>query len=125
LGAGAGIGLGASAGFGVGAGAGIGISGGAGIGIGGGASAGISGLSRLPATEGAFAGLRVTARAGASTARLNTSRLLPQVRSAALSTDRNASFRVGGKATLEGAAGLSADVGERGSAGGKLSFDNS
>ena len=115
--AGIGIGGGAAAGIGAGASAGAGISAGAG--------AGMSGLSRLSATEGAFSGLRVTARAGSSTARLNTSRLLPQVRSAALSTDRNASFRVGGKATSEGAAGLSADVGGRGAPRGKLSFDNS
>jgi len=134
-GGGLGIGLGASGGIGIGAGADIGIGGGAAAGIGTGASAGagisagagagMSGLSRLSATEGAFSGLRVTARAGSSTARLNTSRLLPQVRSAALSTDRNASFRVGGKATSEGAAGLSADVGGRGAPRGKLSFDNS
>ncbi len=106
-----------------GGGLGIGLGASAGIGIGG--TAGISGLSRLSATEGAFDGLRVTARAGASTARLNTSRLVPQARSAALSTDRNASFRVGGKATLEGVAGLSADVGGHGALRGKLSFDNS
>ena len=116
VGAGAGIGIGGGAGIGIGGGAAVGISAGAsaGAGVSAGASAGMSGLSRLSATEGAFSGLRVTARAGSSTARLNTSRLLPQVRSAALSTDRNASFRVGGKATLEGAAGLSADVGGRG-----------
>jgi hypothetical protein len=144
-GGGLGIGLGASAAIGIGGGAGIGIGAGAGIGagigiggsagIGAGASAGagvsaeagagMSGLSRLSATEGAFSGLRTTARTGSSTARLNTSRLLPQVRSAALSTDRNASFRVGGKAISEGAAGLSADVGGRGAPRGKLSFDNS
>jgi len=147
-GAGIGIGIGASAGIGLGIGGGIGISGGigvsggagisAGIGISGGAgisagasagfsvgaSAGISGLASLSASEGAFAGLRVGASAGASTARLNTSRLTPQSGSAALSTDRNASFQVGGKATVEGAAGLRADVG--GSAGfrGKISFEN-
>jgi hypothetical protein len=127
IGGSAGIGIGGSAGIGIGGGAGIGVGGGAGVGINAGASAGvgISGLSRLSATEGAFAGLRVSARAGASTARLNTSRLLPQVKSAALSTDRNASFRVGGKATLEGAAGLGADVGGRGAPRAKLSFDKS
>jgi len=144
-GAGIGIGGGASAGIGISAGAGFGVSGSAGIGAsasvgfgagasfgvgaGGGlsvgASAGISGLSRLPATEGAFAGLRVTARPGASTARLNTSRLLPQVGSASLSTDRNASFSVGGRATLEGSAGLRAEVGGRGTLRGKISFDGS
>jgi len=135
IGGGASIGIGGSAGIGISGSARTGIGGGAGVGINAGASAGagisigagagISGLSRLSATEGAFAGLRVSARAGASTARLNTSRLLPQVKSAALSTDRNASFRVGGKATLEGAAGLGADVGGRGAPRAKLSFDKS
>lgn len=138
-GAGLGIGLGGSAGLGIGGSAGIGIGGSAGIGAGAaagigigagaviavGASAGISGLSRLPATEGAFAGLRTTVGARASSARLNTSRLLPQVRSASLSTDRNASFNVGGKATVEGSAGLRADVGGRGAARGKISFEGS
>jgi contractile injection system tube protein len=121
IGGGAGIGISGGAGIGISAGAGIGISGGAGIGIGGGA--GISGLASLSATEGAFAGLRVSARTGASTARLNTSRLLPQVRSATLSTDRNATFQVGGKATVQGAGGLRADVG--GGLRGKLSFESS
>ena len=127
LGASAGIGIGGSAGIGIGAGAatGIGAGAGAGAGVSAGAGAGMSGLSRLSATEGAFSGLRATARAGPSTARLNTSRLLPRVRSAALSTDRHASFRVGGKATSEEAAGLNADVGGRGAPRGKLSFDHS
>jgi hypothetical protein len=118
-------GIGASASVGVGAGASFGFGAGGGAGLSVGASAGISGLSRLPATEGAFAGLRVTVRPGASTARLNTSRLLPQVGSASLSTDRNASFSVGGRATLEGSAGLRAEVGGRGGVRGKISFDGS
>jgi hypothetical protein len=118
-------GIGASASVGAGAGASFGFAAGGGAGLSVGASAGISGLSRLPATEGAFAGLRVTVRPGASTARLNTSRLLPQVGSASLSTDRNASFSVGGKATLEGSAGLRAEVGGRGAVRGKISFDGS
>jgi hypothetical protein len=125
IGVGGGIGLGASASIGIGAGGGVGAGAAIGAGISVGASAGISGMARLSATEGAFAGLRVTASAGASTAKLNTSRLMPQVRSATLSTDRNASFRVGGKATLEGAAGLRADVGGRGGLRGKLSFEGS
>jgi hypothetical protein len=125
IGVGGGLGLGASASIGIGAGGGVGAGAAIGAGISVGASAGISGMARLSATEGAFAGLRVTASAGASTATLNTSRLMPQVRSATLSTDRNASFRVGGKATLEGAAGLRADVGGRGGLRGKLSFEGS
>jgi hypothetical protein len=61
----------------------------------------------------------VSARAGASTARLNTARLQPPMRSATLSTDRGATFQVGGKATLQGSAGLRADVGARG----RISFE--
>lgn len=109
-----------SAGGGLGVGAGIGI--GAGVGISG--KAGLSSLAGLPATEGAFAALRLSAPSGPSTARLNTSRLQPQVKSTALATDRNATFRVGGKAT-EGAAGLRADVGTSTRARGKLSFESS
>jgi Contractile injection system tube protein len=125
FGIGGGLGIGIGGGIGIGAGTGIGVGASAGAGISIGASAGISGLARLPATEGAFAGLRVTAGTGASTAKLNTSRLMPQVRSATLSTDRSASFRVGGKATLEGAVVLRADVGGRGGSRGKLSFEGS
>lgn len=126
LGVGAGIGIGA--GVGISGGAGIGVSGGIGIGasapIGVGGKAGLSSLAGLPATEGAFAALRLSAPSGPSTARLNTSRLQPQVKSTALATDRNATFRVGGKAT-EGAAGLRADVGTSTRARGKLSFESS
>lgn len=123
IGAVAGIGIGGGAAIGIGATAGVGVTGGAGISVG--ATAGIAGLSRLSASEGAFAGLRATVSAGPSTARLNTARLLPPIGSASLSTDRNASFRVGGKATIDGAAGLRADVGGAGSARGKISFDGS
>jgi hypothetical protein len=112
----------AGGGLDIGGGAGIGLSAGAGISAG--AGAGVSGLAQLSATEGAFAGLRATAGAGASGVRLNTSRLLPQIGSASLSTDRNASFQVGGKATLTGAAGLRADVGSRSSLNSRLSFDD-
>jgi hypothetical protein len=127
IGAGAGLSLGIGAGIGVGVSAGVGVGVGAGVSAGAGiaASAGISGMARLSATEGAFAGLRVTTGSSSATARLNTSRLVPQIRSATLSTDRNASFRVGGKATVEGSAGLRADVGGRGSVRGKLSFEGS
>ena len=101
-------------------GAGLGIEGGASIGAS--AEAGISGLSRLSASEGAFAGLRIAPPSSSATT-LNTSRLLPDVTSASLSTDRNASFALGGKATVQGAAGLRADVGTRGGLGGRISFD--
>ena len=116
IGIGAGLGIGGGAGIGIGAGTDLGV----GVSIGAGGGAGISGLSRLSASDGAFAGLNAAAAsATASATRLNTSRLVPQVRSASLSTDRHASFQVGGKATVKGAAGLRADVG----AGARLKFD--
>lgn len=121
-GAGFGLGVGVSGGIGVGmsGGIGVGVSGGIGIGIGASAAglaggsigtAGISGLASLSASEGAFSALRVSASAGTSTPRLDTSRLLPPMPSATLSTGRDASFQVGGKATLVGGAGMRADVG--------------
>ena len=126
--AGAGIGAAAGAGIGVGIGAGIGIGASAGVTTGGGgavstgASAGISGLSRLSAADGAFGGLRATP-SGPSTRRLDPSRLESRLRSAARSTDRNASFSVGGKATLDGPAGLRADVGAGPALRGRITFE--
>jgi len=126
LGAGAGIGLGASAGAGLslGAGASLGVSAGAGASFGvsagasGSASAGIAGMASLSASEGAFAGLRVTT--GSSTSyRIDTARLTPTIASTTVATDAGATFKVGGKASFQGGAGLRADVG----ASGKLSFD--
>lgn len=122
IGGGIGIGAGLGVGAGIGIGGGIGISAGAGIGVGGGP--GMSALAGLAASEGAFAGLRVSAPPRPSTARLNMSRLQPPVRSMTLATDRNATFRVGGKAA-EGAVGLRADVGIASQPRGKLSFETS
>lgn len=116
-GASAGIGIGGGLGIG-GGGGGIGLSGGAGLSIGGSATAGISGMARLSASEGAFNGLRLTTSSGSS-ARLNPAKLLPKIQSTTLATDSGATFKVGGKATLESGAGLRADVG----ASGKLTFD--
>ena len=107
----------AGAGLSLGGGAGIGVSGGAGLGVS--ASAGISGLAGLSATEGAFSGLRVST--SASSVRLDPSQLIPKIASATVATDAGATFKVGGKASFEGAAGLRADVG----ATGKLTFDAS
>jgi hypothetical protein len=139
IGAGAGIGISGGAGIGISGGGGIGISGSAGIGVSGGAaasiggsagfrsagaeigasvSAGISGMARLSATEGAFAGLRVTSGPTASV-RLDPAQLMPKLGSSTVATDPGATFQVGGKASFEGAAGLRADVG----ATGKLTFD--
>ncbi len=118
IGGGAGIGIGGGLGIGVSGGAGIGLSAGAGISIGGSASAGISGMARLSATEGAFSGLRITTGSSGS-ARLNPAKLVPKIHSTTLATDSGATFKVGGKATLEGGAGLRANVG----AAGRLTFD--
>jgi hypothetical protein len=146
LGAGAGLSVGGGAGFGIsagggasfgisgGSGAGFGISGGAslegggsfGLGIsgsaGGGvsASAGVAGLARLSASEGAFSGLRLTT-SSSSGPRLDPSKLMPRIDSATAALDAGATFRVGGKASMEGGSGLRANVG----ASAKLSFDAS
>jgi hypothetical protein len=115
-------------GGGIGIGAGVAIAGGVGLSASGGvnaaASVGVSGLSRLSASEGAFAGLRATT-SGVSTARVNTARLLPAPRAASLSTDRNATFQVGGKATIQGSAGMRADVGGSIRGRGALTFEGS
>lgn len=102
---------------GSGAGADLGVRGGAGVGVS--APAGLAGMARLPATEGAFGGLRVGADATTRSRRLDPSRLVPPIGSATLATDAGAKFLVGGQATSAGAGGLRADVG----ATGKLTFD--
>ena len=119
IGLGAEIGAGIGGGGGIGVGAGIGISGGAGISAGG--SAGVAGLAKLSASEGAFLGLRTSVPS--VSAKVNTERLAPQARSGGLSTDRNATFQVGGKATTQGPAGLRADVGAGPARGARLTFD--
>jgi hypothetical protein len=117
-----GLGVGGGASLTAGASLGAGLSVSAGASLSAGVSAGVAGLSRLSATEGAFSALRATTGVSAS-ARLNTSRLLPQVRSLALTTDRHATFQVGGRATLQGSAGMGADVGARSSLGARVTFD--
>ena len=95
---------------------------GAGLDVSGDLSAGVSSLSKLSASEGAFAALRTTADRAASSARVNTARLVPQIRASSLATDRNASFQIGGRARLEGASGLRADVGATSHVG-RIDFD--
>lgn len=121
VGGGAGFGIGGGIGGGVnlGGGAGFSLSAGASVGIDGGA--GISGLAKLSATEGAFAGLRTNV--SVSTPRLNPSRLLPVSGSGVLATGSGASFQLGGRASVQGAAGLRADVGASGSMNSKIQFD--
>lgn len=119
---GAGIGGGISGGAGIGGGLGVGMTGGAGItgsfsaGISGGASAGIS------ATEGAFAGLRSSTDQRSSFS-LNTSRLTQRNQSLSVATDSGATFSVGGQASLQGSASLSADVGASTSLRARIQFE--
>jgi hypothetical protein len=119
---GGGIGIDAGIEFGGSTGASVGGSAGIAIGAAPDAVTGISGLARLSASDGAFAALRAVS-AGATEVRLNVARLQPQPRSATLSTDRNASFGVGGRATMDGPAGLRADVGAGGGSRGRLAFE--
>lgn len=65
----------------------------------------------VPASAGAFAGLRASTILPTATATLDTSRLLPTPGSAAVATGGQASFALGGQAVIDGAAGLRADVG--------------
>ena len=119
LGAGAGLDLG----IGGGAAAGIGTAAGASAGVSftsaSGATAGIAGMARLSATEGAFAGLRVST-SGPSSVRLNPAKLVPKPSSASTSiAAAGAGFQIGRRATASGSGRLRADVG----ATSKLSFD--
>jgi hypothetical protein len=130
-----GAGIGVSGGFGVSGGAGIGLSGGlsggisggfglsggAGIGISGGLSGGISGgvsggavfggraSARVTAAGGAFAGLRASAPERRLD-RLRVDLLQPRPESSSLGTDEEASFQLGGQASVEGSVSLRADV---------------
>jgi len=121
-------------------GAGIGISGGAGLQFGAGASAsaslgtglsasagggaslfGSAGSAGVTATEGAFAGLRVSAQPPSFA--LNTNNFLPPAETATFSTDHAAGFQVGGQATIEGAAGLTTDVGATADLNARIQFE--
>ena len=79
------------------------------------ASAGVS------ATEGAFAGLRITAPSVRASATLEPE-LLVGGTTASVSTS-SGGFAVGGMAQASGSAGLSADVGATASVKGRISFD--
>ena len=69
------------------------------------ASAGVA------ATEGAFAGLHVEKSTSFTSTSLDTTRLVETSQSFSFATDRGADFSVGGQATIEGSASMSADVG--------------
>jgi hypothetical protein len=114
-GAGGGIGIGGGAGVSLGGGAGVGV----GVSVGGGAGVGVSvqsGTSAssagVPATAGAFAGLRASASAGTqSLASLNVTRISAQVPLNRASTATGASFGIGGVSLRPSSPGLSANVG--------------
>lgn len=82
------------------------------------ASAGMAGQASLSATEGAFAGLRTPSTASA-TVQVDTRKLISGASASGFATGAGALFQAGGQASLEGPAGLRADVG----ANGKLKFD--
>jgi contractile injection system tube protein len=144
IGAGAGIaaGIGASGGIGAGISGGLGVSGGAAIGISGGASgagsgitAGVSGAvasaplfgssasAGISASEGAFAGLRVTTQK--TTYALDTTSFSRTSQSVTLATDNDAGCGLGGRVTVQASAGLSADVGASTSLRSRISFEES
>ena len=103
-GAGAGMGGGLSLGGGAGLSVGGGASFGAGASFGGSASAGVS------ASAGAFAGLRTDASAKAGIGSLDTSAFISGSQSVNLVTGGGARFSVGGRAAVQGSAGIAADV---------------
>jgi Contractile injection system tube protein len=113
---GAGIGIGASAGIG------IGVSAGASFGASAGASFGSSASAGVSASQGAFAGLRVSTSTERSV-QLDTSKLIQSSASIGVATDSGATFAVGGQAKIEGSTSLNADVGATASLKGKISFD--
>lgn len=129
-------GFGASASFGGGANFGGSASAGASFGFGAsasasasfgaGVSAGLSGLAGRSASEGAFAGLRVTTSSSGAVAALDPRRLLPTISSSVAGTAAGATFRVGGRAETGAPAGLRADVGAGASFGarGRITFDS-
>jgi hypothetical protein len=119
-----GAGLSVGGGIGISGGVGIGVSGGIGAsgGVGGGGTIGGSASAGVSATQGAFGGLRTTSSSGALPP-LNPRSLLPRADSVGLATDHGAQFAVGGRAKVEGAASLSADVGVNASLASTIRFD--
>lgn len=105
-----------SRGAGSGSSAGVGLSASGGVSLSASASAGAfvatsANSAGVAATEGAFAGLRVSTPAPTSSfSNLNVSRMRSQVDLGTPTTTFNASFGAGGKALQEGSPGLSANV---------------
>jgi len=94
-------------------------SAGAGFGVG----AGAQGSAGVSASAGAFAGLRAPTAALNVGANVDPQRLLPKNQSAKLATDSGATFKVGGKASIEGSASLTADVGASATLRPRIQFD--
>ena len=118
-----GIGLGVGIGGGIGAGASVGIGGGASFGARAGASFGASASAGVPATQGAFTGLRVSTSTTRRSSRLDTSKLMQASASVGVATDSNATFAIGGQAKIACSTSLSADVGATASLKARLTFD--
>lgn len=125
-----GVGIGASAG--ISGGIGVGISGGVSIEIQGGIGAGISGGASIGIQGGSSASAGISARDGAFAGlssptsrpiRLNTDRLIQRRESFSITSDRGASFQLGGRATLEGSSSLSSDVGASASLKTRIQFE--
>lgn len=121
------------AGLSLGMGGGIGIGGGASFGMSAGFSASASSSSPsfsfggsvsagIPATQGAFAGLRVSTSTARSS-RIDTDKLIQSSAAVGVATDSNATFTIGGQANIEGSASLRADVGAQASLQARLTFD--
>lgn len=115
---------------GLSAGASLGVSGGvaAGASLGGGASFGVRGpafggsaSAGVSATEGAFAGLRVSTQPPGPA--LDPSRLLPTPEASAVVIGPQASFGIGGQARATGSASLGTDVGAGATAQARVRFD--
>jgi hypothetical protein len=123
IGIGGGVGGGASLGVSGGASAGVGVSGGAGVSAGAGFAVGARGSAGVSASAGAFAGLHSKSSSSGFGASLDVQKLLPQKPSVRMSTDSGATFKVGGKASVEGSASLSADVGASATLRGRVRFD--
>jgi hypothetical protein len=95
-------------------GAGFGFGAGGGAAVGGRASAGVS------ASAGAFAGLRAAPPVRAS---LDVERLIQRSETVRLGADAKAGFALGGQASVEGSASLSADVGASASLRSRIQFE--
>ena len=123
--AGAGFGVSASAGFAVSEQVGFGASAGVGFGAAGGTGTGVvfgsSASAGVSASQGAFAGLRVST--GPAITTLDTGRFHQVSESVGISIGSKSEFAVGGHAISAGSAGLSADVGANADLRARIQFE--